>query len=131
MIEIVWEYPTRRRGFPVFLRFFPVNRGLSGNFDREGFAQDCVLRQPPTGREPSVVLPATLRQRPRIRGLFAYWFYSFMRGERKFGDTPGRWGTFSPPAVLAVRLFKVLAPGLGVVPAIPRAGPRAVPAIQC
>ncbi len=39
MIESVWEYPTRRR-------FFPVNRGLSGNFDREGFAQDCVLRQP-------------------------------------------------------------------------------------
>ena len=44
MIESVWEYPARRRGFPVFLRFFPVNRGLSGNFDGEGFAQDCVLR---------------------------------------------------------------------------------------
>jgi hypothetical protein len=56
-------------------------------------------------------LPSTLRQRPRIRGLFAYWFYNFMRGERKFGETPDHWGTFSPPAVLAVRLFKVIAPG--------------------
>ncbi len=46
MIESVWEYPARRRGFPVFLRFFPVNRGLSGNFDREGFAADYPLRQP-------------------------------------------------------------------------------------
>ena len=45
MIESVWKYPTRKHGFPVFLRFFPVNRGLSGNFDREGFAPDCPLRR--------------------------------------------------------------------------------------
>jgi hypothetical protein len=42
-----WAIPRTRRCIPCFLTFFRVNRGLSGDFDREGFAQDGVLRQPP------------------------------------------------------------------------------------